>query len=94
MVISLTCLVTANHACFSLQEPESLGCLLELTWNGQNSLSLGGTTRKFLEDGDEVVFTGVCKVHTDGISSFIFSFLSHPLLFHYSYCYYRLTLAG
>ncbi|KAK4760229.1 hypothetical protein SAY87_023360 [Trapa incisa] len=42
-------------------EPESLGCLLELTWNGQNALSLNGITRKFLEDGDEVTITGVCK---------------------------------
>ncbi|KAF5949467.1 hypothetical protein HYC85_011460 [Camellia sinensis] len=42
-------------------EPESYGCLLELTWNGQNQLSLGGTNRKFLEDGDEVIFTGCSK---------------------------------
>ncbi|CAK9156849.1 unnamed protein product [Ilex paraguariensis] len=42
-------------------EPESYGCLLELAWNGQKPLSLGGTTRKFLEDGDEVIFTGCCK---------------------------------
>jgi fumarylacetoacetase len=43
-------------------EPESYGCLLELTWNGEKQVSLGsGTSRKFLEDGDEVVFTGYCK---------------------------------
>ncbi|KAF3451810.1 hypothetical protein FNV43_RR07906 [Rhamnella rubrinervis] len=42
-------------------EPESLGCLLELTWNGQRPLSLNGTTRTFLEDGDEVIITGHCK---------------------------------
>lgn len=42
-------------------EPESLGCLLELTWNGQKPLSLNGKSRTFLEDGDEVTFTGVCK---------------------------------
>ncbi|KAI3973845.1 hypothetical protein MKX01_030421 [Papaver californicum] len=42
-------------------EPESYGCLLELTWNGQKPLSLNGTTRKFLEDGDEVTITGFCK---------------------------------
>ncbi|XP_075488478.1 fumarylacetoacetase-like [Primulina tabacum] len=42
-------------------EPESYGCLLELTWNGQKPLSLGGATRTFLEDGDEVIFTGCCK---------------------------------
>ncbi|KAF5472709.1 hypothetical protein F2P56_009403 [Juglans regia] len=42
-------------------EPEALGCLLELTWNGQKPLSLNGTPRTFLEDGDEVIFTGFCK---------------------------------
>ncbi|OVA10068.1 Fumarylacetoacetase [Macleaya cordata] len=42
-------------------EPESMGCLLELTWNGKKPLSLNGSTRKFLEDGDEVVITGYCK---------------------------------
>ncbi|KAF5728874.1 fumarylacetoacetase [Tripterygium wilfordii] len=42
-------------------EPDSYGCLLELTWNGQKPLSLNGTARKFLEDGDEVIFTGFCK---------------------------------
>lgn len=45
------------------QEPESLGCLLELTWNGQKPVSLDGTTRGFLEDGDEVTITGYCKVN-------------------------------
>ncbi|KAI4298774.1 hypothetical protein L6164_032292 [Bauhinia variegata] len=42
-------------------EPDSLGCLLELTWNGQNPLSLNGETRRFLEDGDEVTSTGYCQ---------------------------------
>ncbi|KAK7359858.1 hypothetical protein VNO77_01823 [Canavalia gladiata] len=42
-------------------EPESRGCLLELTWNGENTLSLNGLDRKFLEDGDEVILTGFCK---------------------------------
>ncbi|KAJ6700377.1 FUMARYLACETOACETASE [Salix purpurea] len=42
-------------------EPESYGCLLELTWNGQKSLSLKGATRKFLEDGDEVIISGCSK---------------------------------
>ncbi|GAB4830770.1 hypothetical protein Ancab_004803 [Ancistrocladus abbreviatus] len=43
-------------------EPDSLGCLLEITWHGQKPLSLNnGTTRQYLEDGDEVVFTGFCK---------------------------------
>uniref|UniRef100_A0A6N2K543 Fumarylacetoacetase n=1 Tax=Salix viminalis TaxID=40686 RepID=A0A6N2K543_SALVM len=42
-------------------EPESYGCLLELTWNGQKSLSLKGATRRFLEDGDEVIISGCSK---------------------------------
>ncbi|KAG6594693.1 Fumarylacetoacetase, partial [Cucurbita argyrosperma subsp. sororia] len=43
-------------------EQDSLGCLLELTWNGQKPLELSnGISRKFLEDGDEVIFTGQCK---------------------------------
>ncbi|KAL8151258.1 hypothetical protein V2J09_021066 [Rumex salicifolius] len=40
---------------------DSLGCLLELTWNGQKPLNLNGKEKSFLEDGDEVTFTGVCK---------------------------------
>lgn len=42
-------------------EPDSLGCLLELTWNGQNEIPVGNSTRKYLEDGDEVILTGCCK---------------------------------
>ena len=35
---------------------EQRGCLLELSWNGAEPIELGnGTTRTFLEDGDEVV---------------------------------------
>jgi fumarylacetoacetase len=38
---------------------ESRGCLLELTWNGAEPLLLDdGSTRAFLEDGDEVVLRG------------------------------------
>lgn len=37
----------------------SQGSLIELTWNGARLVSLGdGSTRGFLEDGDEVVFRG------------------------------------
>ncbi|KAF9679363.1 hypothetical protein SADUNF_Sadunf06G0007200 [Salix dunnii] len=56
---SITC--KASAPCIAKQEPESYGCLLELTWNGQKSLSLNGATRKFLEDGDEVIFSGCSK---------------------------------
>lgn len=39
-------------------EREHRGCLLELTWNGRDGLTLDdGTTRTWLEDGDEVVIT-------------------------------------
>jgi fumarylacetoacetase len=35
------------------------GCLLELTWNGQEPIELpDGSTRTYLEDGDEVVLRG------------------------------------
>jgi fumarylacetoacetase len=41
---------------------ESRGCLLELTWRGSEPLQLpGGETRRFLEDGDEVMFRGWCE---------------------------------
>ena len=37
------------------------GCLLELTWRGAEPVELpGGETRRFLEDGDEVVLRGFC----------------------------------
>ena len=40
-------------------ERGSRGCLMELTWNGEEPLELpGGGTRTFLEDGDEVVLRG------------------------------------
>lgn len=40
---------------------DSFGSLLELTWNGARPLALSdGTSRSFLEDGDEVVITGWC----------------------------------
>jgi fumarylacetoacetase len=38
------------------------GCLLELTSRGAKPLSLaGGETRKFLQDGDEVILRGYCE---------------------------------
>jgi fumarylacetoacetase len=40
-------------------ERESRGCLIELSWNGDEPIELpGGDTRSFLEDGDEVVLRG------------------------------------
>lgn len=44
------------------EEKDSFGSLLELTWRGSNPLDLGnGATRKFLQDGDEVIMTGYCE---------------------------------
>ncbi|HEU5212662.1 MAG TPA: fumarylacetoacetase [Gaiellaceae bacterium] len=40
-------------------DPRSRGSLIELTWNGAEPLRLAdGSTRTFLEDGDEVVLRG------------------------------------
>ncbi|MFJ1751674.1 fumarylacetoacetase [Kitasatospora sp. NPDC088134] len=39
-------------------EPDTRGALIELTWNGEQPLTLpDGTSRTFLEDGDEVAIT-------------------------------------
>ncbi|HEV8358430.1 MAG TPA: fumarylacetoacetase [Gemmatimonadales bacterium] len=41
--------------------PEQRGCLLERTWRGTEPLALPtGESRRFLEDGDEVVIRGRC----------------------------------
>ena len=41
---------------------ESRGCLLERTWRGSEPLPLpGGDSRRFLEDGDEVILRGFCE---------------------------------
>ncbi|KYO21098.1 fumarylacetoacetase [Alligator mississippiensis] len=43
-------------------DPESFGSMLELSWNGTKEIDLGnGQSRKFLQDGDEVVVTGYCQ---------------------------------
>jgi fumarylacetoacetase len=44
-------------------EKDARGCLLELTWRGAEPLTLpSGEERRFLEDGDEVIFTGACTL--------------------------------
>jgi fumarylacetoacetase len=44
------------------REKDSRGCLLELTWRGTEPIELpGGETRKFLEDGDEVILRAYCE---------------------------------
>ncbi|XP_010146382.1 PREDICTED: fumarylacetoacetase [Eurypyga helias] len=43
-------------------EPESFGSMLELSWNGTKEIPLGsGQSRKFLQDGDEIILTGYCQ---------------------------------
>jgi fumarylacetoacetase len=43
-------------------EKHNRGCLLELTWKGAEPLELpSGETRRFLEDGDEVILRGWCE---------------------------------
>ena len=44
------------------KEKSERGCLLELTWRGTEPLQLpSGETRRFLEDGDEVIMRGYCE---------------------------------
>ena len=41
---------------------ESRGCMLELTWRGTEPIELpNGETRRFLEDGDEVILRAYCE---------------------------------
>jgi fumarylacetoacetase len=41
---------------------DSRGCLLELAWRGAEPVTLPtGEERRFLEDGDEVIFRGFCE---------------------------------
>jgi fumarylacetoacetase len=40
---------------------DSLGSLLELTWNGRDPIQVDGGTRTFLEDGDTITLTGQCN---------------------------------
>lgn len=41
--------------------PDSLGSLLELTWNGRDPIKIAGGTRTFLQDGDTVTLRGWCE---------------------------------
>ena len=44
------------------KEKTERGCLLEMTWRGTEPLELpNGETRRFLEDGDEVIMKGFCE---------------------------------
>ncbi|KAK6620241.1 hypothetical protein RUM44_006642 [Polyplax serrata] len=44
------------------QTPDSFGSMLELCWKGTKPIQLSdGTTRKFLQDNDEVIISGYCQ---------------------------------
>lgn len=44
------------------REKDERGCLLERTWRGTEPIELpSGETRRFLEDGDEVIMNGYCE---------------------------------
>ncbi len=44
------------------KEKSERGCLLEMTWRGTEPIELpSGETRRFLEDGDEVIMKGYCE---------------------------------
>lgn len=52
-------------------EPGAYGCLLEQTVGGREVVKLSsGEERKFLEDGDEVTFRGVCGEGDEGLVGF------------------------
>lgn len=41
---------------------DSFGSMLELSWRGTKPLQLNGNlTRKFIEDGDEIIIRGYCE---------------------------------
>lgn len=41
---------------------DSYGSMLELSWRGSKTINLAdGATRKFLQDGDEVIIRGHCE---------------------------------
>ena len=43
------------------KEKTSFGSLLELTWNGKESINIGDEQRTFLLDGDTTILSAVCK---------------------------------
>ncbi|CAJ0583782.1 unnamed protein product, partial [Mesorhabditis spiculigera] len=42
-------------------EETSYGSMLELSWRGSKTVPVGDTTRKFIQDGDEVNILGCCE---------------------------------
>jgi fumarylacetoacetase len=50
--------------------PAENGCLLEQTQGGKQSIKVGDEERIFLQDGDEVTFTGVCGTDEEALVGF------------------------
>jgi fumarylacetoacetase len=43
-------------------DPDGIGCLLEMTFGGRDAITLGnGEIRRYLEDGDAVIFRAHCR---------------------------------
>lgn len=47
-----------NYVSNVSQDRDSYGSMLELSWKGTKPFQIGSVTRKFLQDGDEVIITG------------------------------------
>jgi fumarylacetoacetase len=59
--------------------PDSAGSLMELTWAGERPVTLDdGTTRGWLEDGDEVTIRGWCE--RDGVRTVDFGAVTGTIL--------------
>ena len=43
------------------KEKTSFGSLLELTWNGKESINIGDEQRTFLQDGETTILSAICK---------------------------------
>jgi len=56
------CNLRAGDLCgtgtISGETEQSMGSMLELSWNGTKQVAVGEVQRTFLEDGDEVVLRG------------------------------------
>nr|CAD7193862.1 unnamed protein product [Timema douglasi] len=51
-----------SHRPTLVKASDSFGSMLELSWRGTKPVPLAdGSTRKFLQDGDEVVIKGYCE---------------------------------
>ena len=59
--------------------PDSLGSLLELSWNGKNPIAMSdGLTRTFIQDGDEIIMAGWSQGDGYGVGFGDVSGVIHP----------------